>query len=174
MKKLHILLIALFILGIAENSISQDSSNPFLLYSKKKISRIVLNDGTKMNGYLKNIKRSKGFVEKIVIKDLEGKKHKLDAKEIDYMYLYPNGLIKFVSALELTSDATLWKNDDFMKVLLAKKYIKFEKSEVFLKGREGEKRTFLLPVLNLSFSNKIKIFPDPDAYESHNVKIVGI
>ena len=174
MKNLKFLLLILFVFGSISSIYSQKLLPSYSRFSKKKISYVVLTDGTEIKGYIKDIDRKKGLIEKVKIKDMDGKKHKLKAEEIDHMYLYPSGFSKFAASYDFIHDATKWDNDTYSQGLFGDGYVLFEQSEVYLKKKKGKKRTLLLQLLNPSFSNKIKIYTDPYAGETASLGVGGI
>ena len=173
MKKLKSLLFAVFIFGFVNNAITQSTNNPFILYSKKKISYFELTNGVTMEGYIRSYDSYKGFIEKIRFIDKDGKKHIINAKDINRMFLYPSTVSKLIFTCEFIKEPT-FNIEDEANIVLSNGYVMFESSEVYLKGKKGRKKYFLLPVLNPSYSDKIKIFPDPDAYTYSKTKIVGV
>lgn len=174
MKNLKILLFVLFVFGFISNNYSQKLLPAYSRFSKKKISYVYLADGTEIKGHIKDIDRKKGLIEKVKIKDMDGKKHKFKAEEIDHMYLYPSGFSKFAAAYDFLHDATKWDNDTYSQGLFGKGYVLFEQSEVYLKKKKGKKRTLLLQLLNPSFSSKIKIYTDPYAGETASLGVGSI
>lgn len=166
----QLLLLAFFVM-LGSTFFAQKLSEPVDRYSHKKIAYITLEDGTEIQGNIKDIDRKKGLIQQIKIKDLEGKKHKLKPEEIKYMYLPPSGLDKLGSTLEFLHDATKWEKTDLDKDIIGKGYAYFEKSKVKIKRKT---RVLLLQLLNPSFSSKVKIYYDPFARESIGVGIGGI
>ncbi len=174
MRKIKFLMLVGLVLSITFSLSAQKLLPSYGRFSKKKISHVFLKDGSEIQGYIKDIDRKKGLIKRIKIKDLDGKKHKLKAEEIDHMYLYPSGFSKFSKAYSFMSDATKWDNDTYSKGLFGDGYVLFEQSEVYLKKNKGKKRTLLLQLLNPSFSSKIKIYSDPYARETMSMGFGGI
>ena len=174
MKKSKYFLLAVFVLVFVNNAITQSRNNPFILYSKKKLSYFMLKNGKEMQGYIKNYDSYKGFIENITFIDKNGKRHKIDAKDINRMYLFPSIAGKLIFACEYVKEPSLDPGDDNIIITQSNGYVLFESTEVYLKEREGKKKHFLLPLLNPSYSDKIKIFPDPEAYTVSSTKVIGI
>ncbi len=165
-KKQLTLFICLLILGQAS---AQELLTPSMTFSKKKTAYITLTDGTEIEGLIKDIDRKKGLVDYVKIKDNDGKKHKLDADKIAYMYLAPSGFDKLVKASNFLTDAEKWGSDEKLNNdLLNQGYVFLENSKVRIKKKT---RTLLMQLLNPTFSGKIKIYHDPMAKETMSVGI---
>lgn len=155
MREFKLFLLIGFVLSTTITVYAQKLLPAYSRFSKKKVSLIVLTDGTEIEGYIKDIDCKKGLIEKIKIKDLVGKKHKLKPAEISHMYLYPFGFSKFAASYSFLQDATKWDNKTYSQGLFGDGYVLFEQSEVYLKKNKGKKKTLLLQLLNPSFSSKI-------------------
>jgi len=171
MKKIKIVLFALAFLGMFNFIQAQTFLPGTYKFSNKKVVHITLNDGTVLDGKIKNIDRKKGLIKSIKIKDLNGNKHKLMAGDIKHMYLAPSGWDNMNKKLSFMTDATKWDNDNYKKGLFEDGYVYFEQTEVAI----GKKtRVLLMQLLNPSFSSKIKVYMDPWASETASIKIGGI
>jgi len=151
LKKPFILFFCLLILGQAN---AQELLMPSLSFSHKKTAYVTLMDGTEIVG---------------LIKDNDGKKHKLDADKIKYMYLPPSGLDKLSKTSNFLTDSRNWGKDgelDDEKLSLG--YVFFENSKVRIKKKT---RILLMQLLNPSFSANIKIYHDPLAKETMSVGV---
>ena len=124
MKKQALLLVATFLFSIGMQA--QELLSPSMTFSHKKTSYITLLDGTEINGTIKDLDREKGLIEYVKIKDGAGKKYKLDADEIKFMYLPPSGFDKLSKATSFLKDAKKWNNDKLNQDFLSQGYIYFE------------------------------------------------
>lgn len=141
-------------------------------FSGKKPSIVNLENGTKIEGTIEDLDRQKGLIEQVIIKDAQGKKHKLKPEQIKSMYLAPSGWDKFAKSYDFLNDATQWGVTDLDKDIIGKGFAYFEKTEVKLSKSKTE--TLMLQLLNPSFSNKIKIYFDPRTKETMSLGIAGV
>lgn len=140
-------------------------------FSKKKTTYITLMDGTEAQGTIKKLKRSKWLFEEVHL-EADGKKHKIKAKDIKFMYLPQSGWDKIDKALGVASNATEWQSKtDANEELIKDGYAYFETTEVYIKKKKKE--TLLLQLLNPAFGSKVKVFHDPSARERGGLLSVG-
>jgi len=147
---------------------AQDLLTPSFTYSHKKTAYITLMDGTELKGNIKDIDRKKGLIDFVKLKDGNGKKHKMDADEIKFMYLPPSGMDKLGKALGAIYDVDKWNDEKLDQDLLNQGYVYFENSSVKLKKKN---RVLLMQLLNPSYSSKVKIYHDPMAKKTMSVGI---
>ena len=147
---------------------AQELLSPSFSYSHKKTAYITLTDGTEIKGTLKDVDRKKGLITDIKIKDGDGKKHKLDADDIKYMYLPPSGLDKLSKALDAMYDVQKWNDEKMDQDLLNQGYVYFENSNVKIKKKE---RVLLMQLLNPTFSKKVKVYHDPMAKQTMSIGV---
>lgn len=162
-----VLSIALF--GVLSfNCVSQELLSPSFSFSHKKTSFVTLNDGKEIKGEIDDIDRKKGLISFVKIVDESGKKHKLKAEDVKFMYLLPSGLDKLSKTLDALTDAQKWNNEKLNQDLLQQGYVYFEQSQVKIK-----KKTYnlLMQLLNPTFSKSVKIYHDPLAKETASVGI---
>jgi len=161
LKKQLTLFICLLILGQAS---AQELLTPSMTFSHKKTAYITLIDGTEIEGLIKDVDRKKGLIKFVKIRDNDGKKHKLEAEKIKYMYLPPSGMDKLITANNFLTDAKKWGSDEKLNNdLLSQDYVYFENSKVRIKKKT---RVLLMQLLNPTFSGEIKIYHDPLAKET--------
>jgi len=142
------------------------------IFSKKKTCYLTLNDGTQMEGVMKDLDRKKGNIEEVtIIPTGQKKKVSFEAEEIKHMYLRPSGFQNFANSMDFLYDATQWGEDSELESELIKDgYAYFEQTDVELK--KGVK-TLLMQLVNPSFEEKIRVYFDPFARESMSVGVGG-
>ncbi|MEZ4951639.1 MAG: hypothetical protein R2879_18520 [Saprospiraceae bacterium] len=150
---------------------AQDLLSPSFTFSHKKPSYVTLQDGTTIEGEIKDLDRKKGLIEEIKIKDTNGKKHKLEPKEVKYMYLPPSGIDNLSKKMNFMHDATKWKNDKLNQDFLENGYVYFETVDVKIKKKT---MPLLMQLLNPDFSKTVKVYHDPLAKETASVGVGGI
>lgn len=128
-------------------------------------------DGSEIQGKIKDIDRKKGLIEYIKVKDADGKKHRLDADEIKFMYLPPNKFDKLGKAMDAITDTQKWTDEKLDQDLFSQGYVYFELSDVKIKKKNKQ---LLMQLLNPNFSKKIKIYHDPFAKESMSLNVGGL
>ena len=122
---------ALAILFMAFTAVqAQQLLSPSFSYSGKKTSYITLADGSEVQGTIKDIDREKGLIEYIKIEDGAGKKHKLDAEDIQFMYLPPSGADKLSQKTAFLTDTKKWNNEKLNQDLLSEGFVFFELADV--------------------------------------------
>ncbi len=169
MKKITLLL-SLFV-GFLLNASGQTLLEPSFRFSGQKPIYVTMEDGTEMQGTLKKLKRKKGLIRLVIIKDAKGEKHELQPEDIKFMYLFPSGVDGLARAVVLVHDATKWGNTYVKPGLIAEGYVYFEKSKVKVNKKE---RTLLMQVLNPSFGGDIRVYHDPFASETASLGVAGI
>lgn len=167
-KKQLLLFSALF---IALQISAQDLLSPSFDFSFKKTSYVTLNDGSEIKGTLKGVKRKKGLIKFISIKDVNGEKHKLMPENVKYMYLMPNRLDRIAKGINVLTDAQKWNDEKLEQDLLNQGYVYFENAAVKVKKKQ---MTLLMQLLNPGFSKKVKVYHDPYADETRSLGIAGV
>jgi len=170
MKSLKLIFFGLILIGLNAPAFGQKLLPGAYTFSKKKIAYITLNDGTEVEGNIKDIDRKKGLIKSIKIKDVQGEKQEFKASDISSMYLAPSGWDNFGKMYDFMYDPTKWDNDNYKQGLLKEGYAYFEQAEVEM-GRKT--RVLLMQLLNPSFSSKIKVYMDPWASETTSVGVGG-
>jgi len=156
-------------LATAFSLTAQEFAVPSNSFSHKKPSFITLNDGTGLEGDIKDIDRKKGLIEEIKI-TVDGKKKKLDPTEIKYMYLPPSGWDKLNNAVDKMYDSQRW-DEDLDANKLKDGYVYFETVPVMVKKKE---RTMLMQLLNPATAKGIRVYHDPFAKETMSAGVGGI
>jgi len=164
-QRFLLLLLSTFIFGALN---AQRLLSPSLSFSHKKTAYITLTDGTEIQGNIKDIDRKKGLIKFIKIKDGKGTKHKLDADQIQHMYLPPSGLDKLGKIQEMMFDADNWDSENLNKDYIMQGLVFFELSDVKIKKKN---RKLLMQLLNPEFSKEVKIYHDPFASETMSLGI---
>jgi len=164
-------LTVLFILALSSQTFAQELHIPSFSFSKKKPVYITLADGTEIEGTIKDLDYQKGIIKKIKIEGLDGKNVKMKPENIKCMYLPQSGLDKFSKAMSVADDATKWKSAKLDATRLKKGYVYSEMSKVMMGKKEKE---LIFQLLNVSFSDKAKIYYDPFAKETMSVGVGGM
>lgn len=142
-------------------------------YSGKKLSVVVLKDGTRIEGYKKDVDRKKGQIYYIKIKEEStGKKKKFDSDEIKEMYLYPGGLEKLGKITRHVYDVRQWERSDLDNDVIKKGYIYFKNQTVSLKNKK-KKKEYLMQLINPTFAKYLEVYGDPNAKETTKLGFAG-
>lgn len=169
MKK-QIIFILLIVAGLCSSTNAQKLLKPFDTVSHKKTSYIYMENGKEIQGTVKKLKRKKGLVREINIKNAKGKKVTVPIEDIKYAYLPQSGLDKFMKFDEFIGDATMWEDGLYDKERIKAGYAYFEKAEVMVKKK---KRTMLVQLLNPGLCSRVKVYHDPIAKEAMGVGVAG-
>lgn len=153
------------------NVSAQQLLEPSFRFSGKKTIYVTLEDGSEIEGTLHDLDRKKGLIEEVTLKNAKGKKVKLKPAAIKFMYLYPSGYDKMLSAYDVGTDANKWDNVYVKPGLIGEGYVFFEKSQVQVKKKE---RTLLMQVLNPTFGGEVRVYHDPFAKETTSVGFAGV
>jgi hypothetical protein len=160
------------LLGIlTTGSISAQRFQPgTFTFSGKKIAYITMEDGSQIQGEVKDLDRKKGLIKEVKVKT-SGKKQKLKPANIKFMYLPPSGWDKLGKTLDFLSDAQQWDAVDLDKDIIGKGYVYFEKVPVRIKKKI---RPMMMQLINPSFSGKTKVYFDPMAKETASLGVGGL
>lgn len=167
----QIMLIGLFITAMSFSLTAQKLLKPFELISHKKPTYILTENGKEIEGTVKKLKRKKGLIKEINIKDAKGNVTTIPLADIKHAYLPQSGLDKFLKFSDFIDDATQWNDGLYDKERIKEGYAFFEKSEVMVKKN---KMTLLVQLLNPGVCDRIKVFHDPFAAETASVGVAGI
>jgi len=165
---MRLTLLSLFLFAALSIS-AQDFASPSFSFSHKKTSYLTMNDGTVLEGTIKDLDYKKGLIEEVKI-SVDGKKMKLEPTDIKFMYLPPSGFDKFSNAIDKMYDAQRW-DEDLDANKLKEGYVYFETVEVMVKKK---KRTLLMQLLNPSTATGIRVYHDPYAKETMSAGVAGI
>lgn len=150
---------------------AQDFLDGNFTFSESKESYFTLNDGIEVVGKIDKIKRKKGLIEEITIRDTNDKKIVFKPEMIHHMYIAPSKWDKFGSGMNKMYDMKEWEKDKTINQEHIKEgYALFETSEVMIKD---DKMSLLLQLLNPGFAEKIRVYFDPRASETASVGIGG-
>ena len=164
--RISILLVFLF---AALSLSAQEFASPSFSFSGKKPAYVTLNDGTVLEGNIKDLDRKKGLIEEVKI-SVNGKKRKLEPSDIKHMYLAPSGWDNMTNALDKMGDAQRW-DEDLDANKLKEGYVYFETVAVLVKKKQ---RTLLMQLLNPATATGIRVYHDPFAKETMGAGIGGI
>lgn len=185
MKKLFLLLILVLISGISFGQETQEKATKkqmddylfeeaFKSVSPKKVSTVILKDGTVKKGFCNDLDKKKGQIYAITIKDtVSGKPESFQAAQISELRLYAGGFAKVMKMDQYfsTSNASNWGKKS-VKSIFKNDEIPFinEKVKLNFSNEEGE---YLMQLINPQFSEKIKVYADPRAQETNKVSVGG-
>lgn len=170
MKK-TITLITLFICMSSILINAQNLFKPFESISHKKPTYITLEDGNEISGTVKKLKRKKGLIKEINIKNESGEVKTIPIEDIDFAYLPQSGLDKYMKSMDFLNDATQWDDGLYDKERIKDGYAYFEKADVMVKKK---KMTLMVQLLNPGTCSKIKVYHDPFAAETASLGVGGI
>lgn len=133
--------------------------------SPKKISTIILKDGTVYKGFCNDLETKKGQIYSISIKDSATKKPMtFDAEKVKEMYVFPSNfekVIKVAKYFDNMNNITRKK----LKKSTSNEHIHFVNQTVSLKNKKDNKE-FLMQVINPEFNDLIEVYNDPRAQET--------
>lgn len=150
---------------------AQELLTPSYGFSHSKTAYITLEDGTEINGTIKDIDRDKGLIEFIKLQDGAGKKHKLKPEHIKFMYLPPSGMDNLGKKLNFVSDFDKWNDEKLDQDFLNQGYAYFETADVKVKKKNSK---LLMQLLNPGFSKEFKVYCDPYAKETASLGVGGV
>lgn len=138
--------------------------------SPKKISTVILKDGTVNKGYCNDAEMKKGQIYQISLKDSATKKQmKFDAENISEMYLLPSNFEKGLKAMKFVTNVNNI-NRKKMNKSVSEERIHFVNQTVSLKNKKDEKE-FLMQLINPQFSDIIAVYHDPRAKETAGMTV---
>ena len=136
----------------------------------KKVSTVIMKDGSEHKGYCKGVVTKKGQIAQIVFKDsITDNKDTYDATQIAEAYLYASGWEKFGKVSKKFSNFGMGGRNSVNKIT-SNDQIYFVNQKVSLKNKKDEKE-FLMQLINPDFSNIISVYHDPFAKESKGFKM---
>lgn len=171
MKFLKTVVFLSVVMFISTQSFAQKFIIPTHTYSGKKVSYVTLQDGTKLEGKVSKLYYKKSQIKAIKLKMADGKKQKIEAEKIKYMYLKPSGFDKFGKLNSFLNDATQWRDNDLDKDILKQGYVYLEQTKVKIKKKT---RTLIMQVLNPTFCGTIRVFYNPFAGRTTGIGVAGI
>lgn len=180
MKKIILSTLFLFIgfIFYAQENASDDKKfmktnhfeSGFIVPSKKKVSTLILTDGSELRGYCEKVKFSKNHIQHIRFKDsVSGTTHELSASQIKEAYLYPSKAGKFSNVSKL---ATRIPTHRASKKLIGDESI-FIMENVGIKNKKKQGQ-YLLQLINPGVNDVISVYFDPTAKETKGANIGGL
>ncbi|OAD91174.1 hypothetical protein A7A78_05010 [Aequorivita soesokkakensis] len=138
----------------------------------KKVSTVIMKDGSEHKGYCKGVVTKKGQIAQIVFKDsVTDNKETYDASQIAEAYLYASGMEKFGKMSQKIGNYGMGRRNSAKK-LTSNDQIYFINQKVSLKNKKDEQE-FLMQLINPDFSNIISVYHDPFAKESKGYSFGG-
>lgn len=170
---MHVRLFYMFTLLLGATLLNgQDFLDGAFMFSHSKESYFTLKTGEEITAFVDNIKRKKGLISSIEIKDAAGKKTVLLPDKVKHMYLQPSGLDKVNRAMNVMETATKWDRDHSKHAEYIKGgYVYFEQTDVIVNKK---KMSLLMQVINPGFANGIKVYFNPLAGDTGGLAIGGI
>lgn len=141
--------------------------------SSKKVSTVILKDGSIHKGFCEETDMKKGQIYQITLKDSVTKKEiKFDAENVREMYLLPRNFEKGLKAMKFVSNVNNI-NRKKMKKNVSEERIHFINQTVSLKNKKDEKE-FLMQLINPEFNDIISVYHDPRAKETGGMSFGGM
>jgi len=164
-----LLLAVIFACSLSTNA--QKFVQAYSGFSEKKVSHITMEDGSEMAVHLKNYKLEKGLIEEIKVENEAGKKVKIDPAKVKHMYIPPSALAKYGNLVAASSDLTKILDGELNQGYIQDGYVYMEKSNVKLKKGTD---SYLMQLINPTFSGKLKVYTDPNAKETASIGVGGM
>jgi hypothetical protein len=141
-------------------------------FSHSKDAYVTLQTGEEITASVDNIKRKKGLIKSIDLKDAAGKKMSFSPDKVKHMYLPPSGLDKLSNAVGVANTLTKWDQDHSAHAEHIKKgYVYFENTEVMVKKK---KMTLMMQLINPGFANGIKVYYNPWSRDTGGLAVGGL
>ena len=140
--------------------------------STKKISILILKDGSIYKGYCDDVEMKKGQIYEISVKDSTTKKpEKFKAEIVSEMYIFPTNLDKGLKVMKHYSNVRSMSTRKITNSVTNDR-IHFVNQSVSLKNKKDEME-FLMQVINPGFDDIISVYHDPRAKETGGVSFGG-
>lgn len=144
----------------------------FTTPSVKKISTIILKDGTINKGYCNKIETKKGQIYEITIKDsATNKKVDFAAENVKEMFIYPSNIEKIAKVSKYFGNIRNFGTKKLTKNTTGEN-IHFVNQTVSLKNKKDDKE-FLMQLINPDFNQIISVYHDPRAKETKGFSMMG-
>lgn len=151
---------------------AQRFSPHFSRFSRQKTAYLTLQDGTELQGNVKDYDWKKGLIKKIKFEDLDGNKVKIKPDQIQHMYVVPTMMAKLEAADEFLTDAKQWDSgNDLDKDIIGKGYVYLEKTKVRIKKKTHE---LVMQLANPTVAGKVRVYHDPMAKETMSLSVAGV
>lgn len=171
MKNYSIVVLVLFF-TLSYSAKSQTFAPTFKGYSSSKITSITMEDGAEMKVKLKGYKVQKGLIKEIKVRDESDEKIRIDPAKIKHMYIPPSKLGQFLQITDAAHDLTKIQDGELDQSYLKDGYVYMVKTEVQIK--KSKQDSYMLQLINPSFSGKIKVYADPNAKETASIGMAGM
>ncbi|AZA62409.1 hypothetical protein [Chryseobacterium indoltheticum] len=144
----------------------------FNIPSPKKISTIIMKDGTINKGYCSKVDSKRGQIYEIAIKDSATKKQMtFNAENVSEMYIYPSNAEKIAKVGKYFGNIRNFGTKKLTKNTTAES-IHFINQTVSLKNKKDDKE-FLMQLINPEFNDIISVYYDPRAKETGGFSVGG-
>ncbi|HRD80746.1 MAG: hypothetical protein IAE84_13085 [Saprospiraceae bacterium] len=141
-------------------------------FSHSKDAHFTLKTGENITAFVENVKRKKGLISSIEIKDAAGKKTVLSPDKVKHMYLPPTDFDKLGRAMNVSNNVTKWDRDQSAHAEYIKGgYVYFEHTDVMVKKK---KMSMMMQVINPGFADGIKVYFNPLAQETGGLSVGGL
>jgi len=138
--------------------------------STKKISTVILKDGTTHKGYCNDIETKKGQIYEISLKDSATKKQmNFAAENVKEMYILPSNFEKGLKAARFVTKVNNISRKKMNKSV-SEERIHFVNQTVSLKNKKDDKE-FLMQLINPEFNDIISVYHDPRAKETNGMTV---
>lgn len=169
MKIKHVLLAFCLCLGYMASA--QKFAPAFEGFSHQKPTYITMKDGTEKEVVVKQLFFKRGLIDQLKVVDSDGNKVKLNPEEIDYMYIPPSDLAKFIQTVDAATNLTKLQDGELSEEHLKDGYLYMESCSVQI--NKNKTQYCMLQVRNPTFSKKVKVYHDPFAQETSSVNVGG-
>ncbi len=122
----------------------------YITFSKKKPFLLILNDGTKVQGTLKKLKRKGLIIQSVFLKEKSGKVSEFPASKIKEMYAYPHGFDKAMKTLDLVTNIYKIQRKDTQYGMLKDGAVLLRGLKISLRNKKAPKY-YLIQLLNPEF-----------------------
>src|SRR5690554_5477979 len=141
--------------------------------ARKKVSTVILKDGTEIKGYCLNIRTKKQQIHTLVFEDsITENKTDISADDVAEAYLFASGFEKFGKvANNINRMGTSKRNS--MKKATTNDEIYFVNQTVSLKNKKDDQE-FLMQLINPEFDDFISVYHDPRASESQGMGLGSV
>src|SRR5690554_6876464 len=137
----------------------------------KKVSRVILKNGTEKRGYCQGIKTKRSQIHTLVFRDsITDEKTEIPADNISEAYLFASGFEKFAKVSNQINRVGGKRNN--LKKTTTNDEIYFINQSVSLKNKKDESE-FLMQLINPEFDDYIAFYHDPRSKESQGTNIGG-
>lgn len=145
----------------------------FIRPATKKVSTIILKDGTEIKGYVQGVRGKSHQINRIILIDsATDEKIDLNVEKILEAYLFAGGFDKFFKVEDQIMRAGTGQRKNMRKATAADE-IYFVNKSVSLKNKKTEQE-LLLQLINPEFDDFIAVYFDPMSNESSGASIGGL